>query len=181
MHLQLKELTMSGNMLGVAFRDARGPLNTLLDRLAGQEGEMWLKRLNKFNRGENPFEPVLVTEPKDIPIPIPIPIPTLYLHEKQKTAPWISGYDLEAHLKKTGLIDRCFSLEDDLIKGWLANPSTYPEEFKGRWVNLWKSAQGRDGGRNVPCLSWDGGKVIVHWPWLSRDWGIHGPALLASA
>ncbi len=109
----------------------------------------------------------------------PEPNLTLYFHEKKKTAPWISGYDLEAHLKKTGLIDRCFSLEDDLIKGWLANPSTYPEEFKGKWVYLWKSAQDRDGYRCVPCLDWRGGEVIVNWRWLSYDWYSVGPALLA--
>ncbi len=49
------ELTMS-DMLGVALRDARGPLNTLMERLAGLEGPMWLRRLNLFNREENPFE-----------------------------------------------------------------------------------------------------------------------------
>lgn len=47
---------MSDNdMLGVALRDARGPLNTLLERLAGKEGSLWLRRLNQFNRSENPF------------------------------------------------------------------------------------------------------------------------------
>lgn len=47
---------MSEDMLGVALRDARGPLNTLLERLAGKEGPLWLRRLNQFNRNENPFE-----------------------------------------------------------------------------------------------------------------------------
>lgn len=46
---------MSEDMLGVALRDARGPLNTLLERLAGKEGPLWLRRLNQFNRTENPF------------------------------------------------------------------------------------------------------------------------------
>ncbi len=47
-----KVLTMSKNMLGVALRDFCGPLNTLVERLAGEDGEMWLKELNKLLRGE---------------------------------------------------------------------------------------------------------------------------------
>ncbi len=39
-------------MLGVALRDLRGPLNTLVERLAGEDGEMWLNELNKLLRGE---------------------------------------------------------------------------------------------------------------------------------
>lgn len=44
------------NMLGVTLRDARGPLNTLMERLTGRDGAMWLRRLNQFNRGKNPFD-----------------------------------------------------------------------------------------------------------------------------
>ena len=43
---------MSKNMLGVALRDLRGPLNTLMERLSGEDGDLVLKELNKFNRGE---------------------------------------------------------------------------------------------------------------------------------
>lgn len=46
---------MSDDMLGVSLRDARGPINTLLERLAGKEGPLWLRRLNQLNRSENPF------------------------------------------------------------------------------------------------------------------------------
>ncbi len=47
---------MSEDILGIAFRDVRGPLTTLMERLSGQDAAMWLRRLNRFNRGENPFE-----------------------------------------------------------------------------------------------------------------------------
>ena len=43
---------MSKNMLGVALREFRGPLNTLVERLAGEDGDIWLAELNKYLRGE---------------------------------------------------------------------------------------------------------------------------------
>lgn len=46
---------MSNNMPGLTLRAAHGPINTLLERLGGSDGELWLSRLNKFNRGQNPF------------------------------------------------------------------------------------------------------------------------------
>ncbi|MFA7308719.1 MAG: hypothetical protein WC045_01460 [Patescibacteria group bacterium] len=52
---------MSGNdVLDLTLREARGPFSTLLDRLTGPEGKLWLERLNRFNRGENPFVDVPV-------------------------------------------------------------------------------------------------------------------------
>ena len=91
----------------------------------------------------------------------------------------MKGFDLEKHLKDEGLTDQAFSLDDQLVKNWIANPSTYPEEFKGETVFLWKStrASGRD--RNVACLIWDVERVVVHWCWLVFDWNCTGPALLA--
>ncbi len=104
----------------------------------------------------------------------------LYLHDRQKNGGGIRGYDLEAHLKETGLIDRCFSLEDEAVMGWLANPSTYPEEFKGKLVYLWKSAGGRDDDRSAPHLRWVVGRLVMRWGWLGIDWHDFEPALLAS-
>ena len=40
------------NMLGVSLREARGPINSLMEKLTGEDGEMWLGLLNKLNRGE---------------------------------------------------------------------------------------------------------------------------------
>jgi len=40
----------------LALRDARGPLNDLMDKLSGEQGAAWLRRLSKMLRGENPFE-----------------------------------------------------------------------------------------------------------------------------
>ncbi len=105
----------------------------------------------------------------------------LYLLPTQEKGETIRGFYLESHLKETGLIDRCFSIEDDLVRGWVANPATYPEELKGKMVFLWKSAQGRDGDRYVPYLIWGGNKVVVDWSWLEYRWSVSSPALLASS
>ena len=104
-----------------------------------------------------------------------------YLHPTQEKGGRIKGFDLEAHLKETGLLDRCFSLEDELVKNWIANPTSYPEEFKGKAIFLWKSVQRHD-DYLAPYLiwDWDEGGVIVNWSWLENMWDDIDPALLAS-
>ncbi|MDO8471201.1 MAG: hypothetical protein Q7S49_01175 [bacterium] len=111
-----------------------------------------------------------------------VPAFKLYLHERQKNGEWMQGYDLEKHLEESGLINRAFSLEDELVKGWLANPSSYPEEFKGESVFLWKSKKRfAFDARNVVYLYWVGKEVIPHLYWLEYSWLGHSPALLISS
>jgi len=52
---------MSNDMLGVALRDARGPLKDLLEKLSGEDGVNWLRAFNKFLRREDPW---LFNQPK---------------------------------------------------------------------------------------------------------------------
>ena len=106
---------------------------------------------------------------------------TLYFAPGQQNGGWMKGFDLEKHLEETKLIDRAFSLDDELVKGWIDNPSTYPEEFKGKAIFLWKSKRTAGSGRPVACLSWDDDRVVVRWGWLGSDWGGSSPALLASS
>ena len=49
---------MNKDTLGIVLRDARGPLNTLFDRLSGPHGEYWLVGLKRFLRKENPFKEI---------------------------------------------------------------------------------------------------------------------------
>ena len=105
----------------------------------------------------------------------------LYLAPAQRDGGTMKGFDLEKHLQETKLIDRCFSLEDELVKGWIANPSTYPEEFKTKVVFLWKSKRTSGSGRDVAYLCWDDDRVIVGWYWLDGRGRGDGPALLASS
>ncbi|MEQ1561132.1 MAG: hypothetical protein ABL899_00250 [Nitrospira sp.] len=104
----------------------------------------------------------------------------LYLSPKQKGG-WISGFDLESHLEEEKLTDRTFSLEDELVKGWLADPSTYPEEFKKKAVFLWKSQRDSGSYRSFAYLFWDGGRVGVGWDGLGSRWFGGDPVLLASS
>lgn len=104
----------------------------------------------------------------------------LYLHPSQDGGGSVVGFELEAHLKETGQLDRAYGLEDELVKGWIANPATYPEELKKKVIFLWKSSRGRDGERSVPGLVWSGGRVHVVWDWLGGEWCVRDPALLAS-
>ena len=105
---------------------------------------------------------------------------TLHLAPEQKKGGWITVTDMDEHLRKEKLIDRTMGLEDEVVKGWLADPSTYPEEFKNKAVFLWKS-QRSSGGRRIACLVWGGGRVIVSWDWLGCGLCGCGPVLLASS
>ena len=96
----------------------------------------------------------------------------------------MSGFDIAKHLEETGLINRAFSLEDDLIKGWIADPATYPEELKTKAVFLWKSQQhpsyphNKD---NVFSLHWYGGPNVVRGNhFLRNNLSSECPALLKS-
>lgn len=88
---------------------------------------------------------------------------TLYRHPSQAVGDSVVGFYLETHLKETGLIERAYSLEDELVKGWLSNPATYPAELRGEVIFLWQNTEGEDddGTRTVPCLVWDVGMVHV--------------------
>ncbi len=109
------------------------------------------------------------------------PVFELYLAPCQRDGGWMAGFDLEKHLEETKLIDRAFSIEDELVKGWLANPSTYPEECKGKAIFLWKSKRAIGSGRRVAYLYWRGDRVVVDWRWLGDGWDGSDPALLASS
>ena len=89
--------------------------------------------------------------------------------------------DLEKHLIEEKLIDRAFSLEDELVKSWLENPASYPEEFKNKAIFLWKSQRASGDFRLVAYLCWGGERVVVYWFWLGDRWSGVDPALLASS
>ncbi len=105
----------------------------------------------------------------------------LYLSPKQKNGGVITGFDLDDHLRSENLFDRTCSLDDGLVKGWLTDPTTYPEEFKGKAIFLWKSQRSSGSDRVIACLVWDDDRVVVSWDWLGRRWGGNNPVLLASS
>ena len=109
------------------------------------------------------------------------PVWELYLAPAQQNGGTIKGFDLDKHLEETKLIDRCLLLEDETVKEWLVHPSSYPEEFKGKVVFLWKSQRSSGDGRDVVCLIWRGDHVVVSWAWLESRWSGDSPVLLASS
>ena len=105
----------------------------------------------------------------------------LYLAPSQRDGGSMKGFDLEKHLQGENLIDRTMSLEDEMVKGWIADPSTYPEEFKGKAVFLWKSQRNSGSDRIVAYLIWHDDRVVVNWHWLEDFWNGDNPVLLASS
>lgn len=162
------------NTLRQALRKTRELRQQVENLLLGDEGDVYETELKKFVARRPCWgpkaKPLATREYQKF---------ELYLHDKQKNGGRINGFDLENYLKETGLINRALSLEDELVKGWLENPRTYPEELKGKAVFLWKSTQDSDGNRGVACLCWLDGRVVVRWGWLVVDWDGSRPALLA--
>jgi len=107
----------------------------------------------------------------------------LYRHPKQgrmSEGEAIAGFDLKVHLEEKGCIGRAFSLESPMVQGWIKNPETCPEEFKGQRIFLWGSIRGPDPLlRKVAYLSWFDGCVDVGWAWLGDNLYDNNPALLA--
>lgn len=89
-----------------------------------------------------------------------------------------TGEDIENCLTYSGLMDRCLSKDDDIIKGWLNDPYSYPGEFKGKCIILWKSQTGDGDGRQVAYLVWNYEQVLIGTAWLTEGFGENSPALL---
>ncbi len=104
----------------------------------------------------------------------------LDLHPTQEDGEVIQGWDLEKYYDGPEFKGRHYSLESPEVKGWIRDPTTYPDEFKGKAVFLWESRRWFSGFRKVACLAWDGRHVGVRWCWLGHGWHRLGPALLAS-
>lgn len=134
-------------------------------------------------KGGYPYDPEQLKRALQVAIEGRFPKPAfdLYLAPGQKNGGYMTGFDLEKHLEEAKLLDRTFSLDDELVKGWLADPSTYPEEFKGKAVFLWKGQWSSGSNRNVACLCWGVERVLVFWGRLGSRWGGRDPALLASS
>ncbi|MEK7227554.1 MAG: hypothetical protein AAB641_01525 [Patescibacteria group bacterium] len=105
----------------------------------------------------------------------------LYLTPEQKLGGMIKGFDLKEHLKNEKLIKRCLSLESPLVNGWLADPSTYPEELKTKAVFLFGSQRASGSEVRVADLCWRDDRVVVGWYWLGYWWFGDRPVLLASS
>ena len=106
----------------------------------------------------------------------------LYYEDHQKRDEVIYGGTIDEHLDKTGLINRCLGLDDEVVKGWISNPSTYPEEYREYLICLlWKSRGVRGGLIKIPGLVWRGDDLVVEWRWTGMQYGTATPILLRSS
>lgn len=108
----------------------------------------------------------------------------LYRHPVQVDGGYVPHKTLDLHLCETGLSWRTLSAYSKIVEGWIADPSTYPEELKGCYPLLWQGYR-IPGGRYVRYryLSWSNGKVEVvsHVPRENEALSDRYPILLAPA
>ena len=104
----------------------------------------------------------------------------LYLTPSQVRGEHIIGLHVGSHLKEMKLFERTFSPEDEVIKGWIANPSTYPNKFKEKSVFLWNSERYSGGDCWFAFLVWKDDHVSVDWRRHGDSWGADDPILLTS-
>jgi hypothetical protein len=104
----------------------------------------------------------------------------LYLAPDQKNGGTMTGFEVVRDLIANNLVSRFQSLESPLVKSWLENPVTYPEEFKGRAIFIWGSQRIYGGRPSVAYLIWDDIRVVADWYRLEGVWRDNDPALLKS-
>ena len=93
---------------------------------------------------------------------------------------WIWALDVEKNLEGTGLINRALGLNDQMVLGWIADPSTYPSVLRKKSVVLWKSRMLTKHYRFIPHLIWSNEVVLVSWARLDLSiLGPDNPALLS--
>ena len=97
---------------------------------------------------------------------------------QQREGEQVRYEELDRSLKATGNLKRCLSVDDPMVREWIKNPSTYPEELKKKAVFLWGSQRPSRDGRNVAFLRWHRDTVMVSWSRRYRQFSIHNPVLL---
>lgn len=78
----------------------------------------------------------------------------------------MDGFEFLEHLKNTGRYHRTFSTEDELIQRWLADPSSYPDDFDDQGIELWRSTRNWGPDGEVAVFYWNGGAPSIAWKWL---------------
>jgi hypothetical protein len=87
----------------------------------------------------------------------------LYRATRQDKAPCCSAYVLRQHIVSSGILSRSFSIDDPTVQGWLSNPSSYPEDLKGKDLFLWGSQRVTDKFTEVAYLVWNIDCIEVCW------------------
>lgn len=182
------------NMLGVTLRDVRGPLADFNDKLAGENGEEWLKEFNKFLRKEPTWDSKAADwfrSTNELTIEIPaLPRPTeKEMKDKfgirsierddspteaavftlgtvlRTNEEFIEGKEYERRLPKNG-----FGYQH-LV--WLVEHQDENPSFKALLGKVYIDGTGivvvdSYGYRYVPCLDRGGRRFGLYWHWISR-------------
>ncbi|OGE82859.1 MAG: hypothetical protein A2846_01270 [Candidatus Doudnabacteria bacterium RIFCSPHIGHO2_01_FULL_49_9] len=154
------------NTLRQALRKTRELRHQVENLLLGDDGEIWEAELKKW----------VTKRPCWVK-----PAFELYLYYKQRGAGGTGGHDIERHLDELpDIAKRAYSLEDKVVKDWLADPTTYPEELKGKNIFLWGSKR-IDQFSRIEYLAWSGIRLVVLLRWIGDKWGDSDFALLKPA
>ena len=156
----------------LALCDTRGPLADLLDKLSGEEGEMWLRGLNKFLRKEEAWRVNFVRDMtkegwtllEDMREPWPISAGKLDLVPFLRDRESYTGGE-EVVIRARG--DLSANLGQCHAEYLLDHQDEIPEEFR-KYVLVFTGTIWRDrgSGRGVPCLDWDGKRWCLRFRWL---------------
>ena len=158
----------------LALCDARGPLADLLEKLSGEDGEIWLRGLNKFLRKEESWRTDFARDMskegwtllEDTREPWPISVsdlkPVPFLHEGED---YVGGEDMVRRSRE----ELHANLGQRHAEYLLENHNEIPEELR-KFVlvfpgTIWRS---RYGNRSVPCLDWDDGQWQLSFRWLEN-------------
>lgn len=162
----------------LALCDARGPLADLLDKLSGDDGEVWLRGLNRFLRKEESWRTNFVRDMteegwtllEDTQEPWPISAKGLDLVPFLKEGESYVGGD--QMVSRTRGEELRANLGQRHAEYLLKNQNDIPEEFRP-YVLVFPGTKWRDrgDGRGVPYLDWDGDQWCLGFGWLGSDFG----------
>ncbi len=184
-------------MLSGALEIISGPLKNLLDQLAGEKNEIWVKILNLMSRfkpeeilyrlmkkidlidlGVTPFNPYGWRVEEHTTGGLVEWNPgnvALYLSVSQSDGKSIVGRELRRELTGRPVFNA------NLLDYLHENPNLIPEEWKGQRIFFWGTIYSNAAGRLcVRCLVWDGARWRWNYEWLEGRLDSGSPAAMAA-
>lgn len=176
-------------MSRLALCNVRGPLTDLLEKLSGEDGDQWLRALNKMLRRENPWEPKIFPINRDQPFDSEKFLGrgwtineqderSLYItqldlnevrleHMLRKDEDVIKGEEKLRRLKEAGHI----RLDAGIFQAFRKNQVLIPRSWIGNFVYFDGTIlRSPTGNRCVLFLFWRDGQWDWGYFWLEQDW-----------
>lgn len=185
-------------MLGkLPLSEFQGPRDDFEQKLAGDDGEIWLSEFKRFLRKEPTWrelsfvlvdrtilpkypdwvKEVLYPELESVgPAEFDAGKLELWLHDRQKNG-MVTGNVIHSYLKNHDMLKECLGLRD-LEEIQKKGIFFFRKHFKGKCVFGWKSViLDRHDILCSPCLYEEVGNVCFFWCWLINNRGSDNPAL----